>query len=96
MSGASAETESSPRAWFLFLLTGGSPGQKIARALLLIVLVIGIVAKHRLPATRQIDAFGLSVEVPDAVVRRQRDEFLPLAKIRHQFPVAQSLQAGRQ
>ncbi|MGI9242616.1 MAG: hypothetical protein ACR2RV_17605, partial [Verrucomicrobiales bacterium] len=42
MSDASSGSKSSSRAWFLFLLSGGSTGQKIARALLLVVLVVGM------------------------------------------------------
>ncbi len=42
MTAASAGTKSTESGWFAFLLRGGSRGQKFARCVLLLVVVIGV------------------------------------------------------
>ena len=60
------------------------------------IVVIDIIAKHGLPARGQLDAFGLAVEVPDAVIGGHVDKLAALVDIAEYRPVVEQLQARRQ
>ena len=57
------------------------------------VLVVRVVPKHGLPAARQIDALGITVEIPDTVVRGHGNQRITLLQFIQNFPVPDAFKA---
>ena len=57
------------------------------------VVVVGIVPEHGLPATRQVDALAVAVEVPDTIIGRHRDQRIAFLELLENLLVANAFEA---
>ena len=54
------------------------------------ILVIGVITKHGFPASRQVNALGIAVKIPDAIIRGHRDQRVTFLQLIEHFTIANS------